>query len=55
MSFLGAFDRVLYDKNPLESVICQVKFPTILRVDSELPSAFKTGYGKRFHSSANPP
>ena len=41
MSFLGAFDRVLYDKNPLESVICQVKFPTILRVDSELPSAFQ--------------
>jgi uncharacterized protein (TIGR04255 family) len=41
MAFLSDVERVLYDKNPLESVICQVRFPTILRVDSELPSDFQ--------------
>lgn len=48
MSFLDAFDRVLYDKNPLESVICQVRFPTILRIDSELPSAFQDRIRENF-------
>src|SRR5438128_2527221 len=41
MAFSDDVQRVLYDKNPLESVICQVRFPTILRVESELPSAFQ--------------
>lgn len=34
-------DRVVYDKNPLVEVICQLKFPRILRIDTELPAAFQ--------------
>ena len=36
-----AENRVIYDSNPLINVICQVRFPTILRVDTEIPSAFQ--------------
>src|SRR5262245_7091139 len=34
-------ERVIYEKNPLAEVICQVKFPPILRIDSELPAQFQ--------------
>lgn len=34
-------DRVIYEKNPLVEVICQLKFPRILRIDAELPVAFQ--------------
>jgi uncharacterized protein (TIGR04255 family) len=33
--------RVVYQKNPLEEVICQLRFPTILKIGSEPPSAFQ--------------
>ena len=33
--------RVIYQHNPLEEVICQVRFPTILKVDAEAPVAFQ--------------
>lgn len=33
--------RFLYQRNPLEFVICQVRFPTILRIDSERPAEFQ--------------
>jgi uncharacterized protein (TIGR04255 family) len=33
--------RVVYDRNPLESVICQLRYPDILRIDSEIPSQFQ--------------
>ena len=33
--------RVIYAKNPLQKVICQWRFPPILRIDSEIPSAFQ--------------
>src|SRR5262249_12393586 len=33
--------RFVYQKNPLEEVICQVRFPTILKIASEPPAAFQ--------------
>jgi uncharacterized protein (TIGR04255 family) len=34
-------ERVIYQKNPLVAVICQLRFPTILKIDSESPVAFQ--------------
>ena len=34
-------DRVIYSKNPLKEVICQLVFPAILRMDSEAPYKFQ--------------
>lgn len=33
--------RVIYRRNPLAEVICQVRFPPILRIDAEAPSRFQ--------------
>ena len=33
--------RIIYASNPLAEVICQVRFPTILRIDSEVASDFQ--------------
>jgi uncharacterized protein (TIGR04255 family) len=33
--------RVLYKKNPLDRVICQLRFPSILRVDADIPAEFQ--------------
>lgn len=33
--------RVIYSKNPLEQVVCQIRFPAILRISTELPSRFQ--------------
>lgn len=33
--------RVIYEKNPLESVLCQLRFPAILRIESEIPTKFQ--------------
>lgn len=33
--------RVLYQKNPLVAVVLQLRFPTILRIDTEIPVAFQ--------------
>ncbi|MEW6250078.1 MAG: TIGR04255 family protein [Planctomycetota bacterium] len=33
--------RLIYQRNPLKEVICQVRFPVILRIDTERPVAFQ--------------
>ncbi len=33
--------RVIYNKNPLTEVICQLTFPAILRIDKESPSEYQ--------------
>lgn len=34
-------ERVLYERNPLAQVICQLRFPSILRIDAEVPAKFQ--------------
>ena len=36
-----ASDRVKYERNPLVEVICQLRFPRILRIETESPVAFQ--------------
>ena len=41
-------ERVIYGKNPLESVICQVRFPAILKISSEPPADFQEPLRKSY-------
>ena len=34
-------DREVYENNPLNEVICQIRYPAILRVAAETPSDFQ--------------
>lgn len=40
--------RVIYKKNPLDRVICQLRFPPILRIDAEPPVEFQDHVRKEF-------
>jgi uncharacterized protein (TIGR04255 family) len=40
--------RVIYAKNPLDEVICQLRFPTILKIDTDLPAAFQDRIRARY-------
>ena len=33
--------RAIFKKKPTEKVICQLRFPTLLRLDSESPAQFQ--------------
>lgn len=33
--------RTVYERNPLEEVICQVRFPTILKIEAQPPADFQ--------------
>jgi len=35
------YERVIYERNPLNEVLCQLRFPSILKVTSELPVDFQ--------------
>lgn len=41
-------DRVLYDRTPLKSVSCEVRFPALLRIETEPPVAFQDGVRHAF-------
>ncbi len=47
--------RVIYEKNPLEEVICQVRFPAILKIDTEAPAAFQESIRANFPLYKNRP
>jgi uncharacterized protein (TIGR04255 family) len=40
MAFPDA-ERVIYENNPLEEVICQLRFPPVLKIDTEPPVEFQ--------------
>lgn len=42
------FDRVIYDRAPLVHVICQVKFPPVLRIESQPPADFQDQIRQEF-------
>jgi uncharacterized protein (TIGR04255 family) len=41
-------ERVVYEKNPLEEVICQLRFPAILKIETEKPAAFQDRVRERY-------
>lgn len=45
---LRDYPRMHYRKNPLIEVICQVRFPRILSIDGEVPSAFQDRIKSQF-------
>jgi uncharacterized protein (TIGR04255 family) len=47
-------ERVVYRHNPLEQVICQLKFPTVLRIESELPAKFQDKIRQRYPIFSEP-
>src|SRR5687768_9490054 len=38
---LPEFDRVIYERNPLVEVVCQLRFPPILRISHQEPAEFQ--------------
>ncbi len=40
--------RIVYKKNPLERVICQLRFPPILKIETEIPAAFQEKIRRNF-------
>jgi uncharacterized protein (TIGR04255 family) len=41
-------DRVIYTSNPLQEVICQIRFPRVLEIESRLPVDFQKTAGQRY-------
>ena len=34
-------ERVIFHRNPLDQVICQLRFPPVLKIDAEIPAQFQ--------------
>jgi len=41
-------NRVIYSRNPLKEVICQLRFPPILEIASEAPATFQNAVRKKY-------
>lgn len=55
--FFPSSPRVLYDRTPLREVICQLRFPALLRVEAQAPADFQDCVRTRFpilERAANP-
>jgi hypothetical protein len=48
MTFKEPEERFIYQKNPIAEVILQIRFPPILRIESELPSEFQEQIREHF-------
>lgn len=40
--------RIIYKNNPLDEVVCQLRFPSILKIDAEIPAEFQESIRKQF-------
>ena len=40
--------RIIYAQNPLDEVICQLRFPPILKIETEVPAAFQEALRKEY-------
>ena len=47
-------ERVIYRKNPLAEVICQLRFPTILRIETSPPADFQDRIRKNYPEYRDP-
>lgn len=41
-------ERVIYSKNPLAEVACQIRYPRILALDERIPAEFQSKLGKSY-------
>lgn len=41
-------ERVIFSKNPLRSVICQIRYPPILTIEAEIPAKFQESVRQDF-------
>ena len=45
---LPEFDRVIYERNPLVAVVCQLRFPPILKISHQKPVEFQDNIRDRY-------
>ena len=45
--------RIIFRKNPLTEVVCQLRFPPILKIDAEVPANFQEAIRTEFEILSN--